>query len=91
MGPHEKKKKNRYANPENWKRNSTKRARNSGESYINATGKIVPKKVCQEFDCNCPLSCAQKITFIARCKNFEKYYITAPGHGRHRQLFLQAK
>lgn len=77
IGPHGKPRKNRFADPKVWKKNVRKHLRNSGESYVGVKGKIVPKKMCEDFDCHCRLKCSQNISYAERCKNFQKFYSNA--------------
>lgn len=58
----------------NWKRNQRKILRNSGKAYTNTSGKLVNEKKFIEYDCRCPLKCAENIPIAKRKAVFDSFW-----------------
>ena len=68
----------RKRNPENWKRNKVKVAREKGHSYVDSAGKTVPEKTsaCGKNLCSsgCRFKCNEHVSDENRSIIFEKYH-----------------
>lgn len=62
-------------NPRNWKRNKNKQAINTGQEYVNVSGKTVPsRKLGQGCKLTCRFKCHQKLSELQRQKIFKQYW-----------------
>jgi len=70
--------KKRTRNPDNWKRNIKKLAKNKGEEYVSESGSIVKSKVlkapCEAPCVNCRYSCSSNISLEIREKIRTKFW-----------------
>ncbi|CAG4980424.1 unnamed protein product [Parnassius apollo] len=66
---------NRGHNRKNWKRNLSKRKKNSGEEYVNRSGILVPKKVMRS-GCNnaCTRKCKERLMETTRHAIFKDFW-----------------
>lgn len=68
----------RRSNPESWKRNTRKLAKNTGQSYVASNGKFVEaKRVKDNCGASCRMQCVKKITEEDRHENFKAFYSLA--------------
>lgn len=82
----------RRSNPENWKRNTRKLAKNTGQAYIASNGKYVEAKRMKD-DCGstCRMQCVRKISESSRLDNFQHFYSLADIAKQRRFLFDHMK
>lgn len=66
--------KKRTRNPDNWKRNIKKLAKNKGEEYVSESGSIVKSKVLKAPCVNCRYSCSSNISLEIREKIRTKFW-----------------
>lgn len=55
------------------RREMAKRLRNSGQSYINVKGNVIPGKVFVNVDCGCPKKCQELLTEEERRRQYELF------------------
>lgn len=86
------KKASRQANPENWKRNKRKLAKNKGQSYVASNGKFIGAKQ-MKMGCGvvCRMQCCKKVSEQIRLKNFSHFYQLADIAKQRKFLFDHMK
>lgn len=57
-----------------WKRSMAKIKRNSGKSYLNYRGRLIPEKQCFDGVCSCPRNCHLLLTIAERKNIFQSFY-----------------
>lgn len=68
------KKRGRKRKYESQNREIRKLKSNTNQDYINSKGKEVKKKTFNDFACNCPLKCTEKVEANIRKREFENYW-----------------
>ena len=68
--------KSKFPQPDMWKKNINKKARNSGQKYTSSTGKDVPACKMQNSGCRCRYKCASSVAEDIRQKIFNEYWGT---------------
>lgn len=82
----------RKSNPETWKRNTRKLAKNTGQAYVASNGKYVEaKRMKDNCGSTCRMECVRKISESSRLDNFKSYYSLADIAKQRRFLFEHMK
>lgn len=82
----------RRSNPENWKRNTRKLAKNTGQAYIASNGKYVEaKRMKESCGSTCRMQCVRKISESSRLDNFKYFYSLADIAKQRRFLYEHMK
>lgn len=78
----------RKSNPDTWKRNTRKLAKNTGQAYVTSNGKVVEaKRMKDTCGSTCRMQCASKISEASRLENFKHFYRLADIAKQRRFLF----
>ncbi|CAH0767778.1 unnamed protein product [Bemisia tabaci] len=64
----------RFRNPEEWKRNKLRKARNEGKEYVDRNMKVHAAKRCGEFIHNCRFHCNQNVPETVRQQIFTEFW-----------------
>lgn len=72
--PQKKRRKRNHGNPREWKKNIRKEKRIRGETYISTTGVEVGAKIFTPYNCNCKLTCSEKVSVNERNIFFNLYW-----------------
>ena len=72
-----KRRKSKIPQPDMWKKNINKKARNSGQKYTSSTGEDVPARKMKNNECSCRYKCASSVAEDIRQKIFKEYWGTA--------------
>lgn len=82
----------RKSNPDTWKRNTRKLAKNTGQAYVASNGKYVEaKRMKDNCGSTCRMECTRKISESSRLDNFKTYYSLADIAKQRRFLFEHMK